>query len=209
MLKLLILVISWLAMTVTVFADEVHENYELAFAGYPSGYDQYGLQELQPALFAKEKIKRQSGCLAAALYFEARGESRLGQIAVAQVIVNRAKSGYFPDSICRVVWQNSHRKNRCQFSFTCDGKADRIKDRKSWIVAKQIALQFMNDADPMISPHTQHPAKLLTRNTRRSTHYHANYVSPGWSRKLQRMGQIGQHIFYVSKRVEKTMPTDT
>jgi len=203
-----ITMMSWFAITTIAFADGVHENYELSFAGYPSGFDQYGLRELHPTLFVQENIKRESGCLAAALYFEARGESRLGQIAVAQVIVNRARSGYFPDSICQVVWQNSHKRNRCQFSFTCDGKADMINDRKSWTVAKNIALQFTKKEGAAASEYMPHPAQSLTRETRRATHYHASYVSPAWSQKLKRMGSIGQHIFYVSKRVEKTMPAD-
>ena len=208
-MKLLILIVSWCAMTLTALANDFHDNFELAFAGYPSGHGQYGLRELQPTLFAREKMNRESGCLAAALYFEARGESHLGQIAVAQVIVNRARSGYFPNSICRVVWQNSHKKNRCQFSFTCDGKADTVRDPKSWEVAKKIALGFTTKAKARLHFNKNHPAELLPRQTRRSTHYHANYVTPGWSSKLKRMGRIGQHIFYVSSRVEKTMPTDT
>ncbi len=207
--KLFILILSCCASISPAFAEVVNENYETSFAGYPSGHGQYGLRELQPALFAREKMDRESGCLAAALYFEARGESQLGQIAVAQVIVNRARSGYFPDSICRVVWQNSHKRNRCQFSFTCDGKADSVRDFESWQVAKKIALGFTTNRFAKTLSKEKHPAELLPRQTRRSTHYHANYVTPDWSSKLKRMGRIGQHIFYVSSRVEKTMPTGT
>ena len=108
--KLLIFIVSLCAFITPASADGVNDNYEVTFAGYPSGHGQYGLRELQLALFVRENLDRESGYLAAALYFEARGESHLGQIAVAQVIVNRARSGYFPNSICRVVWQNSHKK---------------------------------------------------------------------------------------------------
>ena len=66
---------------------------------------------------AREKSEK---CLTNAIYFEARGEPVRGQMAVAQVIMNRVFSGYYPDSVCGVVYQNANRRNRCQFSFACD-----------------------------------------------------------------------------------------
>lgn len=183
--------------------------FETTFAGFPENTSQHDLRELSPNLFAAEKMDRETGCLSAALYFEARGESRLGQIAVAQVIINRVASRAYPNSICEVVWQNAHKRNRCQFSFTCDGKMDRVRNRKVWVRTKRLAEAFLNIKNAGSVPHSFCPSESLDEKTRRSTHYHATYVKPGWSRKLERMRKIGRHIFYVSARVERTMPTET
>ncbi len=67
-------------------------------------------------------------CLATAIYFEARGEPEEGQLAVAQVVLNRVKNPAYPNTICGVVYQNKTKRNRCQFSFACDGRSDRITD---------------------------------------------------------------------------------
>ena len=71
-------------------------------------------------------------CLARAIYFEARGEPTRGKLAVGRVVLNRVTSKSYPHSVCRVVYQNDHRRNRCQFSFACDGKPDTITDRAAW-----------------------------------------------------------------------------
>lgn len=209
MLKnLLAALLIFLGTSGNASAQLVAVDYASMFAGFPSGHSQHGLTELQPALFAGEQLKRETGCLAAALYFEARGESRLGQIAVAQVIINRTLSRAYPNTVCRVVWQNADKLNRCQFSFTCDGKADNVRDRSAWVRAKAIAKSFLEFRAAGTIPHAVHPSDSLDRQTRRSTHYHATYVEPGWSRELEKMTAIGRHIFYVSRRVERTMPKD-
>ena len=166
---------TWFALSVNAFAIT---TFETTFGGFPVNTSQHGLRELSPALFADEGLPRETGCLAAALYFEARGESRTGQIAVAQVIVNRMRSGAYPDSICDVVWQNSHKRNRCQFSFTCDGRMDLIRDRKTWLRTKRLAETFMGRRSYKAIPHAMHPIEILDAKTRRSTHYHATYVTP-------------------------------
>ena len=122
-------------------------------------------------------------CLAEGIYFEARGESKKGQAAVAQVIVNRVKNPVFPNTICGVVYHNKHRRNACQFSFACDGIRDRIRSRKSWRVAKSIANDIIEGREwlPEIGS---------------SSHYHATYVRPRWARKMKRMTRIGKHIFF-------------
>ncbi len=125
-------------------------------------------------------------CLSNAIYFEARGESEAGQRAVARVVLNRVKSKFYPDSICGVVYQNDHMKNACQFSFACDGKPDRIKNLKAFEIAEAIAKQVFRCED----------TRCGKGPLGRSTHYHADYVSPGWARKLERTGQVGRHIFY-------------
>lgn len=125
---------------------------------------------------------RERECLATAIYFEARGESRRGQIAVAQVVLNRVRSPDFPDTICNVVYQNSHKRG-CQFSFACDGIADRIKEKTAWARAQAIAEEVTS-------------GKLLLSEVAGATYYHAKSVSPKWAAKMQRLARIGQHIFY-------------
>lgn len=131
--------------------------------------------------------KQQLECLARAIYFEARGEPERGQEAVALVIINRTKSAYYPDTVCDVVYQNDHRRNACQFSFACDGKPDVIKEEDAFEKAKRIAREIFSCGLDRCDDST-----LFTR----STHYHADYVSPRWAKKLQRTGQVGRHIFY-------------
>jgi spore germination cell wall hydrolase CwlJ-like protein len=138
-----------------------------------------------PATLTSERF-----CLAEAIYFEARGEPAPGQMAVGQVIINRANNPAYPRKICDVVNQNAHRANRCQFSFRCDGKADRITEWGPWQqILRRSALLLLCGSD-CLSPDL--PKGLLAL----STHYHAVSVSPSWSRKLKRTGQIGRHIFY-------------
>jgi spore germination cell wall hydrolase CwlJ-like protein len=122
-------------------------------------------------------------CLAVAIYFEARGEPVRGQIAVAQVILNRAFSGHYPNTVCGVVYQNSHRHNACQFSFTCDGIPDVVREPDAMERAKKIAALMLD-------------GKLWLSEVGKSTHYHAYWVSPGWVREMTRMYRLGVHTFY-------------
>lgn len=121
-------------------------------------------------------------CLAEALYFEARGESMKGQIAVAEVIMNRVDSKAYPGTICDVVLQNAERRNACQFSFACDGKPETISERGAFERVGKIA-RLMIDGRP----------RMLTGS---ATHYHNTTVSPGWSQRLVKTARIGSHIFY-------------
>lgn len=127
-------------------------------------------------------------CLAIGIYHEARGEPQAGQIAVGQVILNRVRSNYYPDTPCGVVFQNADKKNRCQFSFACDGRSDEPQDFAAWARAVVIADTLVKGDDPTLD------ADLAI-----STHYHATSVRPGWAAKLRRTGKIGKHIFYFSK----------
>jgi spore germination cell wall hydrolase CwlJ-like protein len=122
-------------------------------------------------------------CLAEGIYFEARGESVKGQAAVAQVILNRVRNPAYPDSVCGVVYQNRTWRNRCQFSFACDGKRDRIASRQHYEVAYQVALAVS-------------AGKVFLPEVGSATHYHATYVNPRWSRAMEKMKKIGLHIFY-------------
>ncbi len=135
-------------------------------------------------IFAARRTRlAQSECLARAVYFEARGESELGQLAVAKVILNRVKSSRFPNNICGVVYQGSHRKNSCQFSFACDGQADVPKYGKPWRKAKLVAKRALSGSNDL-------------RVISTAMFYHADYVKPKWAGAMNRLIKIGSHIFY-------------
>ena len=135
------------------------------------------------SLIDQDPSGREEKCLAEAIYFESRSEPEEGQAAVAQVVLNRARSGLYPTSICGVVYQNRHRRNACQFSFACEGKALRVTEGESWRTASRIAREVLE-------------GKTYVSDVGASTHYHANYVKPRWARALKKMDVIGHHIFY-------------
>ena len=134
-------------------------------------------------------------CLAVNMYHEARNQGTAGRLAVSAVVMNRVNDRRFPNSVCEVVLQSQMKKswktglpvpikNKCQFSWYCDGKSDEVKDKKSY---KKI-LDF---------------ARLMMHNDIRfvditdgATHYHADYVSPSWAKTKTRTTEIGDHIFY-------------
>jgi spore germination cell wall hydrolase CwlJ-like protein len=126
---------------------------------------------------------KEQQCLANAVYFEARGESSRGQAAVAQVVLNRVRAPAYPDTICDVVYQNDQWRNRCQFSFACDGRKDRILSPWHYRRAQEVALAVT-------------AGKIFIPEVGSSTHYYAQYVSPGWARTMKKMTKIGLHIFY-------------
>lgn len=129
--------------------------------------------------------ERQVHCLAEAIYFEARSESRLGQMAVAQVVINRVKNPAYPDTICGVVYQNKRWYNRCQFSFACDRIRDVVRDSAAWSQAMEIAEGYTSQ-------------KMWLSEIGASTHYHATYVNPKWAPHMKRLERIGHHIFYLT-----------
>jgi spore germination cell wall hydrolase CwlJ-like protein len=133
-------------------------------------------------LVAKTRVKAEK-CLAEAVYFEARGESRRGQIAVAQVVMNRVFSGFYPSNVCGVVYQNAHRKLACQFTFACDNIPEVVNEPDLWKQARQIAGEMLD-------------GKLWLPEVGHSTHYHAYWVHPAWVREMRRMQKIGAHSFY-------------
>ena len=121
-------------------------------------------------------------CLTEALYFEARGESLTGQVAVAEVILNRVDSKRYPNSICGVVKQGQQRRNGCQFSYNCDGKKNIIGNKKVFERLGRLAWIMMQG-----KPRTV---------TDRALYYHNTSVSPRWAKKFVRTARIGDHIFY-------------
>ena len=128
----------------------------------------------------------QQNCLATAVYFEARSESALGQLAVATVVLNRAQKSN--SSICGVVYKGASYFNACQFSFACDGKPDILDDKRAWKASVVIANMAIAGSVAALSESMQ----ILTI----ATNYHADYVNPKWSKQLTRLTKIGRHIFY-------------
>jgi spore germination cell wall hydrolase CwlJ-like protein len=134
------------------------------------------------------RLEQERRCLAVGIYFEARGETNSGQVAVADVIMNRVASKDYPNTICGVVFQGSYRQTGCQFSFTCDGESDRPRDLKPWRKAQHVANMVTMRADR---------ERQLAENV---LHYHADYVEPVWAARLYRVAKIGRHIFYSRTR---------
>jgi hypothetical protein len=127
-------------------------------------------------------------CMAEVMYFEARGEGKEGMLAVGYVVMNRTMNPQFPNTVCGVVRQGKHVKgkpvkNRCQFSWYCDNKPDIIKDKEAY----EIALEF---AASIFTGESSNPVG-------KSTHFHATYVRPRWSRIFMVVRRVGKHIFYV------------
>jgi spore germination cell wall hydrolase CwlJ-like protein len=135
----------------------------------------------------KKVSEKELNCMATAIYFEARGESYRGQVAVGQVVMNRVKHKLYPDTICSVVFQNKHKRNACQFSFACDGIPERVYDKKSWAQAEEIARGII-------------AGDLYLDEVGYATHYHATYVYPHWAPRMKKVVKIGHHVFYHFKR---------
>jgi len=130
-------------------------------------------------------------CLALNVYYEARSDNMAGKYAVADTVLNRVTDSRYPNTICDVVKQgklgdppgSEVRRNKCQFSWYCDGKSDNPQDNDSWQKAQIVAYNIIN-------------YRKFRGITEGSTHYHATYVSPAWIDSLELIGTIGQHIFY-------------
>ena len=137
---------------------------------------------------AYQAYMREKDCLATAVYFEARGESAKGQKAVAEVILARTRVPGRPKSICGVVYEGSKRRTGCQFSFTCDGIADRVRSHEAWRQAMRVATNVMRTGGK-VNPVAGG-----------ATFYHADYVSPGWASRMVKVAEIGTHIFYRPQR---------
>jgi hypothetical protein len=133
-------------------------------------------------LTAKARAKAEK-CLADAVYFESRGEPLRGQMAVAQVVMNRVFSGFYPNNVCGVVYQNAHRRLACQFTFACDGIRDRVTEPDMWVQAKHIAKDALD-------------GKIWLPEVGHATHYHAYWVRPSWVHEMRKMYKLGVHTFY-------------
>ena len=134
------------------------------------------------ALDGRARAKAEK-CLANAVYFESRGEPVRGQIAVAQVVMNRVFSGYYPNSVCGVVYQNSHRRYACQFTFACDRHPDVVTEQDAWERAERIAKETLD-------------GRLWLPEVGKATHYHAYWVRPSWVHEMKKLHRLGVHTFY-------------
>jgi hypothetical protein len=172
------------------------EGFTLASAK-PSGGEWPGLlknatlspeqpQTLFGGLTEDEFRARELRCMATAIYFEARDEPVKGQIAVAQVIMNRIRSPFYPKTICGVVYQGERNRHGCQFSFTCTGKRNSVNEKPEWATAVKLAKQVI-------------AGEVWLDEVGYATHYHATYVHPPWRHELDKICQIGGHIFYRMK----------
>ena len=163
------------------FSEKLGFPYERALMRAENGSEIYfgGLTE-------REFRQREIRCLAKAIYHEARGEDQKGQFAVAQTIMNRVRNSYFPDTICGVIYENSHKRHKCQFSFACDGVSDKPKNAKLWDVAQENARMVAD-------------GKIWLDDIGYASHYHTTYVRPKWRKYMIRIKKLGVHIFYRAK----------
>ena len=129
-------------------------------------------------------------CLALNTYHEAKNQSMIGQVATAQVVMNRVADSRYPNTVCEVVKQGPKYKgsdvpvrHKCQFSWFCDGKDDTPKNAKAWRPAQDVAFLVLYD-------------KIKLDVTEGATHYHATYVRPSWAKTKKRTTRIEKHIFY-------------
>lgn len=156
------------------------ENEKLPFSSAP-------LEKALPLVLPSSELvpigrRTATDCLTSAIYYEAGNELSQGKRAVAQVILNRVRHPAYPKTICGVVYQGAERRTGCQFTFTCDGSLARRPARDRWEQARLIAIGAITGAvEPSVGM---------------ATHYHANYVIPYWASSLDKVSQIGTHIFY-------------
>tara|TARA_R100000656_G_C3924537_1_gene123531 strand:+ start:44 stop:520 length:477 start_codon:yes stop_codon:yes gene_type:complete len=139
-------------------------------------------------LSASELVQEEQHCMAEAVYFEARDQDFLGQIAVAIVIRNRMKDKRWPPTACGVVrdgryWKGTPVRHKCQFSYWCDGKHERPAEKVAWSRAMDIAELVLLD-------------RISIESLSKATHYHTLEVKPLWSKKYRLCATIGDHKFY-------------
>ncbi len=133
-------------------------------------------------LEGKSRAKAEQ-CLAKAVYFEARDQPYRGQVAVAQVVINRVFSGIYPRDVCGVIYQNASHYLGCQFTFACDGRRKVINEYDAWARARRIARETLDGV-------------LYIEAVGTATHYHASYVHPSWVHEMRRFTREGVHLFY-------------
>ncbi len=171
--------------------------------GQADAFTQQELMDWTDGVSLKEELT----CLSKNIYFEGRGESILGQVAIAYVTLNRTVSSKFPSSICSVVYEGKYKeswktkstrdpfdavmipvRNRCQFSWFCDGKSDKILDRQAWKRAVNVATSVL----------IEHSTLNHNDPTKGALFYHADYVSPSFHKfnLTPTNVTIGKHIFY-------------
>jgi spore germination cell wall hydrolase CwlJ-like protein len=168
-------------------ASESESGESIAPKGEVNADSQLGKSPAERMGLTDEKARaREEKCLSEVIYFEARGEAVRGQIAVAQVVMNRVFSGKYPNTVCGVVYQNKHRHMACQFTFACDNYADVIREPDMWERAKKISKAMLD-------------GQIWLPEVGKSTHYHAYYVHPSWVHEMTKLWKFGVHTFYRPK----------
>jgi len=184
--------------------EQVHDNSQEIYI--PVQVNPQSRVDMEYFLIDPMKFE-QEFCLAQNIFFESSVDNKAGMAAVADVVLNRVKHSYYPNTVCEVVYQaklkeswktkqfpdldESERKyvpirHKCQFSWYCDGKSDDIPlGSENWIKAQMIAWDIMHNDG-------------LRGITEGATHYHATYVKPKWASQhnMDLVGRIGLHIFY-------------
>ena len=155
----------------------------IASKGEVTGVDQRPKSPAERLALTGPALAKAEKCLANAVYFEARGELVRGQIAVAQVVMNRVFSPFFPKDVCGVVYQNANRHLACQFTFACDGIPDVVTEPDAYARAQRIAHDMIN-------------GKLWMPEVAKATHYHAYWVHPDWVGEMKKIYKLGVHAFY-------------
>jgi spore germination cell wall hydrolase CwlJ-like protein len=155
----------------------------VASKGEVTGIDQRPRSPAERLALTGAKRAKAEKCLANAIYFESRGEPVRGQIAVAQVVLNRVFSPFYPNDVCEAVYQNAHRHLACQFTFACDGIPDIVTEPDAWARAQRIARDMLD-------------GKLWMPEVAKSTHYHAYWVHPDWVNEMNKIYKLGVHTFY-------------
>ncbi len=144
------------------------------------------LAVLWPGPALRIDLSQSLDCLALNIYHEARGEPLDGRVAVAQVVMNRVGDAEFPSQVCAVVRQGGERpRDRCQFSWWCDGRGDRPEDLAAWTGSKDLARRIL--------------AGSVDDPTGGALWYHADHVAPDWDMDIIRQAKIGRHVFYGRK----------
>jgi spore germination cell wall hydrolase CwlJ-like protein len=153
----------------------------IANKGEVTGVDQRPKSPAERLALTGAAFEKAEKCLTSAVYFEARGEAVRGQIAVAQVVMNRVFSPFYPNDVCGVVHERNSRG--CQFSYNCDGAPKVLTEPDAWVRAKHIA-------------HDMLVGKLWMPEVAKATHYHAYWVHPDWVNEMQKISTLGVHTFY-------------
>jgi hypothetical protein len=150
-----------------------------------SAYIETGFEPLEKRL-ARANAERD--CLTQAIYHEARGESEVGQLAVANVIVNRARSGKFPSTLCGVIYQNADKGlYRCQFTFACDGREEVTRERRALARSAALAQRVYRDFAK---------GEAVGAVPGSTLYYHTKAVNPSWAGTYNAVAEIGSHVFY-------------
>lgn len=145
--------------------------------------------QAQEHLFSPSEMP-EAWCLAQNIYYEARSSNYADRAGVADVVMNRVNDSRYPNTICEVVkqgeknWDGSMVRNRCAFSWYCDGKSDWPTETDAWRSAQQLAYSMVIFG-------------AFRGISEGATHYHAHYIDdPDWAQDLQLVGRIGEHIYY-------------